>query len=44
MLIVTEGTSPAPDGLAYARIPGLFNDHHVAGWRQVTDAIHRERA
>jgi N-ethylmaleimide reductase len=41
-LIVTEGTSPAPDGLGYARIPGLFADDHVAGWRLVTDAVHRE--
>jgi len=40
-LIVTEGTSPAPDGLGYARIPGLFNDEHVRGWKKVTDAVHR---
>src|SRR6476646_3685257 len=40
-LIVTEGTSPAPDGLGYARIPGLFNDAQVKGWKLVTDAVHR---
>lgn len=39
-LIVTEGTSPSPNGLGYARIPGLFTDEHVAGWRLVTDAVH----
>lgn len=39
-LIITEGTSPSPNGLGYARIPGLFNQAHVAGWRQVTDAVH----
>ena len=39
-LIVTEGTSPAPDGLGYARIPGLFNADQVAAWRVVTDAVH----
>lgn len=39
-LIVTEGTSPSPDGLGYARIPGLFNAAHVAGWKKVTDAVH----
>lgn len=39
-LIVTEGTSPGPDGLGYARIPGLFAAEHVAGWRLVTDAVH----
>lgn len=39
-LIVTEGTSPSPDGLGYARIPGLFNAEHVAGWKKTTDAVH----
>lgn len=39
-LIITEGTSPSPNGLGYARIPGLFNDAHVQGWRLVTDAVH----
>jgi len=39
-LIVTEGTSPSPNGLGYARIPGLFNDAQVRGWRAVTDAVH----
>ena len=39
-LIVTEGTSPSPDGLGYARIPGLFDARHVAGWREATDAAH----
>ena len=39
-LIVTEGTSPSPNGLGYARIPGLFNAAQVAGWKLVTDAVH----
>jgi N-ethylmaleimide reductase len=39
-LIVTEGTSPSPNGLGYARIPGLFNEAHVQGWKRVTDAVH----
>jgi N-ethylmaleimide reductase len=39
-LIVTEGTSPSPNGLGYARIPGLFNQAHVQGWKLVTDAVH----
>ncbi len=39
-LIVTEGTSPSPNGLGYARIPGLFNAAQVKGWRLVTDAVH----
>jgi len=39
-LIVTEGTSPSPDGVGYARIPGLYNDAQEAAWKKVTDAVH----
>jgi N-ethylmaleimide reductase len=39
-LIVTEGTSPSPNGLGYARIPGLFSPEQRDGWRLVTDAVH----
>jgi N-ethylmaleimide reductase len=41
-LIITEGTSPSPNGLGYARIPGLFNKAQVLGWKQVTKAVHAE--
>jgi len=40
-LIITEGTSPSPNGLGYARIPGLFNEEQVEGWRRVTDGVHQ---
>ncbi len=40
-LIITEGTSPSPNGLGYARIPGVFNDAQVQGWRRVTDGVHQ---
>lgn len=39
-LIITEGTSPSPNGLGYARIPGLFSDEQVQGWKRVTDGVH----
>ncbi|PLK47778.1 alkene reductase [Uliginosibacterium sp. TH139] len=41
-LIITEGTSPSPNGLGYARIPGLFNEAQVQGWKLVTDAVHAQ--
>ena len=41
-LIITEGTSPSPNGLGYARIPGLYNDLQVQGWKLVTDAVHAQ--
>ncbi|MDC7700065.1 alkene reductase [Vogesella indigofera] len=40
-LIITEGTSPSPNGLGYARIPGLFNAEQVQGWQRVTDGVHQ---
>jgi len=39
-LIITEGTSPSPNGLGYARIPGIFSQAQVEGWKKVTDAVH----
>ncbi|GAA4323347.1 alkene reductase [Mucilaginibacter gynuensis] len=39
-LIVTEGTSPSPEGLGYPRIPGIFSDEQVEGWKAVTQAVH----
>jgi len=43
-LIVTEGTSPSPNGLGYPRIPGIFSEAQVAGWRPVTEAVHAKGA
>jgi N-ethylmaleimide reductase len=39
-LIITEGTSPSPNGLGYPRIPGIFSAAQIAGWQRVTDAVH----
>ena len=43
-LIVSEGTSPSPNGLGYARIPGIFSPAQVAGWKPVTEAVHARGA
>jgi len=39
-LIITEGTSPSPNGLGYPRVPGLFNAAQVQGWKLVTNAVY----
>src|SRR3984957_15699972 len=39
-LIVTEGTAPSPNGLGYARIPGIYSKEQVEGWKKVTKAVH----
>jgi len=39
-LIITEGTAPSPNGLGYSRIPGLYSQEQVEGWKKVTSAVH----
>lgn len=41
-LIITEGTSPSPNGLGYSRIPGLFSPEQIEGWKKVTKAVHEK--
>jgi N-ethylmaleimide reductase len=41
-LIITEGTSPSPNGLGYARIPGIYNTAQIDGWKKVTSAVHNK--
>ena len=40
-LIITEGTAPAPEALGYARMPGIFSDEQIEGWKAVTAAVHQ---
>ena len=39
-LIITEGTSPSPNGLGYPRIPGIFSTAQIEGWKRVTGPVH----
>lgn len=39
-LIITEGTSPSPAGLGYPRIPGIFSDAQIEGWKAIAQAVH----
>lgn len=41
-LIISEGTIVSPRGRGYPFTPGIWSDEQVAGWRQVTDAVHAE--
>jgi len=43
-LIITEGTSPSPNGLGYPRIPGIFSLAQIEGWKAVTAAVHENGA
>ncbi len=35
-LIVTEGSQVSPQGVGYARTPGIHSPGQVAGWKKVT--------
>jgi N-ethylmaleimide reductase len=41
-LLITEGTAPTPEALGYPRIPGIFSQQQVAGWQNVTSAVHAD--
>ncbi|QAY85454.1 alkene reductase [Pseudomonas arsenicoxydans] len=41
-LIITEGSQVSAQGKGYMRTPGIFTSEQIAGWRQVTDAVHKE--
>jgi len=38
--IITEGTSPSPNGLGYSRIPGIFTQQQIDGWKKITSKVH----
>ncbi len=39
-LIITEGTASSAQGHGSLRMPAIYTDVHVAGWRRVTAAVH----
>ena len=41
-LIVTEATAISPQGYGWVGSPAIYTDAHVAGWKGVTDAVHRK--
>lgn len=40
-LIVTEGTAPSPNGLGYARTPGIYSQIQIDAWKKVTESVHK---
>jgi len=39
-LIITEAAQVSPQGVGYPATPGIHSAEQVAGWRQVTEAVH----
>jgi len=41
-LLITEAAQIRPDGQGYFDTPGIHSAEQIAGWKQVTDAVHAE--
>ena len=39
-LIITEGSQISPQGVGYVNTPGIHSAAQIAGWKQVTEAVH----
>ncbi|WP_026162340.1 alkene reductase [Corynebacterium ulceribovis] len=39
-LIIAEGTFISEEARGFAAVPGIWTNHQVDGWAQVTDAVH----
>lgn len=40
-LILSEATSVTPMGVGYPNTPGIWSEEQVAGWKRVTESVHR---
>jgi 2,4-dienoyl-CoA reductase-like NADH-dependent reductase (Old Yellow Enzyme family) len=41
-LIISEATAVTPHGVGYPDTPGLWSAEQVAGWKLVTEAVHKQ--
>lgn len=41
-LIITEATQISQQGQGYSFTPGIYTPEQIAGWKLVTDAVHKE--
>jgi N-ethylmaleimide reductase len=39
-LIISEGTSPSPNGVGYPRMPGIWSREQVTAWSKITKVLH----
>ena len=40
-LMITQASQISQQGSCHDRTPGMYTDQQVAGWRLVTDAVHK---
>jgi N-ethylmaleimide reductase len=41
-LIISEGTAISEQAYGWTGSPGIYTQAHVEGWKQITEAVHRE--
>ncbi len=41
-LLISEGTAVSKEAVGYLRIPGIFTEQQIEGWRKVTSAVHKK--
>jgi len=40
-LIIAEATQVSPQGVGYPHTPGIHSDAQIAGWKLITDTVHK---
>jgi N-ethylmaleimide reductase len=40
-IIITEGSQVSPQGVGFMHTPGIYSTAQIAGWKNVTDAVHQ---
>ena len=43
-LLITEATQISQQGKGYAATPGIYTQEQIQGWRNITDAVHKENS
>jgi N-ethylmaleimide reductase len=41
-LIISEASQISPQGKGYIQTPGIYSAEQIAGWKQITEAVHAE--
>lgn len=41
-LLITEATFISPQAGGYLHVPGIWSKEQISGWKQTTDAVHKE--
>lgn len=43
-LIISEGASPSPNGIGYARIPGAYTEEQINGWGKIAKRVQEKES